>query len=190
MEALEIEQRTVYTEPISEESAAECKSFNWYALYVKSRHEFITSSELRRKGVETFLPSIKRLSLWKDRRKLIEFPLFPGYVFVHILPCHQKVFDILNTRGVVTFISLVPGNPTPVSSEEIESLRLLLASGQPIDLFPRLEKGVRVRVRSGALKGAVGTVVNREGQFMFIVNIDILGRSVGVKIYADDIETD
>jgi transcription antitermination factor NusG len=150
----------------------------------------VTDGELRRKGVETFLPSIKRLSRWKDRSKLVDFPLFPGYLFVHLPPGPEKVLDILRTRGVVTFVSLVPGCPTPVSSDEIGSLRLLIESGQEFDIYPQLKKGARVRVKSGPLKGAVGAIASKEGQSLFVVNIDILGRSIGVRIYSDDISAE
>lgn len=59
---------------------------NWYAVYVKSRYEFVVSEELQRKGIETFLPSITKLNRWKDRKKLVEVPLFPSYLFVSIVP--------------------------------------------------------------------------------------------------------
>ena len=161
---------------------------NWYALYVKSRHEFITQSELIRKGINNFLPSVKRLSQWKDRRKLVESPLFPGYLFVYIQAYAEEYLRVLKTRGAVNLISLEPCLPTPVSPDEINSLRLLLESGQEFDIFPELKKGTRVRVKRGPLAGAVGTLNDREDQYVFIVNVDLLGRSIGVKIYADDIE--
>jgi transcription termination/antitermination protein NusG len=161
---------------------------NWYALYVRSRHEFVTQSELIRKGINNFLPSVKRLSQWKDRRKLVESPLFPGYIFVYIQAYAEEYIRVLKTRGAVNLISLEPGIPAPVSPDEINSLRLLIESGQELDIFPDLKKGTRVRVKKGPLAGAVGTLKDREDQYIFIVNIDLLGRSVGVKIYADDIE--
>jgi transcriptional antiterminator NusG len=163
---------------------------NWYALHVRSRHEFITQSELIRKGINNFLPSVTRLSQWKDRRKRVEAPLFPGYLFVCVRAYAEEYIRVLKTRGAVNLISLEPGQPTPVSPDEINSLRLLLASGREFDIFPDLKEGARVVVKRGPLAGAVGTLKGKEDQYFFIVNIDILGRSIGVKIYADDIEPD
>jgi transcription antitermination factor NusG len=163
---------------------------NWYALYVKSRHEFIAQAELIHKGINNFLPSARKLSQWKDRKKNIEFPLFPGYLFVFIQAYTEDYLKVLKTRGVVNLLSLEPGAPTPIPQEEIDSLRILIESGQNIDIFPQLKEGARVRVKKGPLSGAIGTVVERDEQHLFVVNIDILGRSVGVKIYADDIEVD
>jgi transcriptional antiterminator NusG len=175
---------------VPEREAFVTAPLNWYALYVRSRHEFVTQEELRRKGIDVYLPAVKRMSRWKDRKKCIEYPIFPGYLFVFLQAYQEAFVTALRTRGVVSLLSLQPGSPTPVSSEEIESLKLLLESGHDFDICPSLQAGSKVRVTRGPLKGAFGTVVNKEEHYMFRVNIDILGRSVGVCIGADDIELD
>jgi transcription antitermination factor NusG len=162
---------------------------NWYALYVKSRHEFTVESELRRKEVDTFLPSVRLARQWKDRKKFIDFPLFPGYLFVYIRERPEEYVNVLRTRGAVRIVSSEAGCPTPVSSEEIDSLRLIIESGQSVDIYTHLSEGTPVRVRRGPLTGAEGFIVKKLDQYIFVVNVDILGRSVGVKIYADDIES-
>jgi transcriptional antiterminator NusG len=161
---------------------------NWYALRVKSRHEFVTSEELARKDIETFLPSVSRVRQWKDRKKTVDFPLFPGYVFVHLDPRPGEFLHVLQTRGSVCFVSLEPGQPTSVSPEEIASLRAMLKSGEQLDVFPAFKEGTVVRVKRGPLCGAVGVLAKRKNQDMFFVNIDILGRSVGLNIHAEDVE--
>lgn len=161
---------------------------SWYAVYVKSNHEHVAFSELQQKQVEAFLPSVRTLRQWKDRKKWIDFPLFPGYIFIHIRPHPQEFISVLRTRGVITILSAEAGNPTPVPCEEIDSLKILLASGQDIDIYPHLREGSQVRVRRGPLKGAAGTITKKQEQCIFLVAIELLGRSIGVKITADDIE--
>jgi transcription elongation factor/antiterminator RfaH len=161
---------------------------NWYALHVKSRHEFVVSGELQRKGIETFLPSVTKLNQWKDRKKRVEFPLFPGYLFVSIAPEPERFVNVIKTRGAVTFVSLEPGCPTTVAPEEIRALKIILAGSEQIDIYPRLKQGNRVRVKSGVFQGAEGILAKKEGQHMLLVSIELLGRSVGVKIHADDVE--
>ena len=51
---------------------------NWYALWTRSRHEAVVRQELERIQVEAFLPTITKWSRWKDRKKKIDWPLFPG----------------------------------------------------------------------------------------------------------------
>lgn len=162
---------------------------NWYVLRVRSKHEFVTHTELCKKGIDTYLPTVKKLSQWKDRKKLIEFPLFPGYLFTNININSRDYYNTLKTRGAVGIISLVAGRPAPVPSVEIDSLRILVGSGQELDIYPHLKEGTKVVVKRGLLKGAKGVLTRKEDHCIFSVDIVLLGKSVGAKIPADSIET-
>ena len=161
---------------------------NWYSLYVKSRHEFVTFEELKRKGIEAFLPSARKFRQWKDRKKLVDFPLFPGYLFVHIQPNPEEFLKVLKSRGVVSFVSLTPGHPTSVPLSEVTCLKLMIESGKELNIYPSLKEGSWVKVKRGPLKSAEGILTKKDDQYMFMVNIKLLGRSIGVKMYADDLE--
>ena len=114
--------------------------------------------------------------------------LFPGYLFVNIQPDPEKFLSVLKTIGVINFVSAEPKYPLVVPPEEINSLKLLLENNKAIDVFPHIKEGTRVKVKRGALHGAEGVLEKKDDQYMFLVNINILGRSVGVRIYADDVE--
>ena len=161
---------------------------NWYALWVRSRYEFVTAGELKCKGVEYFLPFVTKMRQWNDRIKKIDFPLFPGYLFVHVARRADIFLSVVKSRGAVALVALEPGYPTPVAMEEIQSLKLLLESGQPIEIYPGLQEGTPVRIRRGPLSGAVGVMATKADEHRFTVNVDILGRSVGLRILADDVE--
>jgi transcription antitermination factor NusG len=163
---------------------------NWYAVHVKSRHEFVTEAELNRKGILVFSPTFKKVSQWKDRKKLIECPLFAGYMFVCIHGEPGAFLEVLRTRGVVSFISLEPGLPTPIDVAEITSLRLMVECGRVIDVHPTMQEGMHVRLKRGSLMGASGILMKKENEFMFLVNIELLGRSVAVRVSPNDIETE
>jgi len=167
----------------------EIEEQNWFALAVRSRHEFVVSDALRQKGIETFLPFVKRMRQWKDRKTCVAFPLFPGYLFISISPHPEEFMKIIKIRGSVTLISLEPGHPTPIPSAEINSLKIVLDSGSAFDVYPQFKEGARVRIKKGPLHGAEGILANKEEQQVFVVNVELLGRSVGVKIQAHDIET-
>jgi transcription antitermination factor NusG len=161
---------------------------HWYALRVKSRQEFVVSDGLRRKGIEGFLPSVKILRQWKDRKKLVDVPLFPGYIFTRLNSGSMQNMEVLRTRGAVDFVSFCSGHPAHVEDEEIASLRLLVENREDLDIYGHLKEGCHVQVRKGPLKGAKGCLVKKEDRFIFVVNINLLGRSVGVRLYADDLE--
>jgi len=101
---------------------------HWYAVYVRSRHEFKIFNRLTESGIETFLPVVERLSRWKDRKKLVSFPLFAGYLFVHISKDYNDILSVLKTHGVVRFLGIVPGEPEPVPDEQIAYLKKLVES--------------------------------------------------------------
>lgn len=159
--------------------------YKWYAVHVRSRGEFIVTSALVKKHVETFLPTVEKLRQWKDRKKKITFPLFPGYLFVHIPPQSDDILNVLKTRGVVRILG--NGGITPIPDEQIESLKRLVDTKEPIDTYPYLRKGQNVRVVSGPLTGATGILVEKESNHMLVLSIDILQKGVCVKINAGDI---
>ena len=160
---------------------------NWFALYVKSRHEFTTCGELEKKGIETFLPKVKKLRRWSDRNQFVDFPLFPGYVFVHLLAGPESFTRVLKTRGAVSLVSAITGQPAPVDDQEMKSLRIMVDSGENLDLTPHLKEGERVRIKGGPFKGAQGVLTKKEDQYIFAVNVELLGRSLCARIYSDDI---
>ncbi len=164
-------------------------SREWYALRVRSRHEFVTYNELRRKGIEAYLPTVKKWSQWKDRKKLVEFPLFPGYLFANININSQEYFNTLKTKGAVNVLSLEGGRPAPVPPDEIHSLRILVESGEELDIYPNIKEGTKVMVKKGLLKGATGILTRKETHYVFSVDVILLGKSVGVKVFADDVES-
>ena len=163
-------------------------TFNWYAIYVKSKHENVAYVELRKKGVESYLPLVKKMRRWKDRLKMVEFPLFPGYLFVRVNPTPSGFVRVLRARGVVSLVSGELGAPLAVPDPEMDSLKIMIENGNDVDIYPGIKEGTRVAVTKGPLKGASGTVIRKEDGYILLVNIDILGRSIGVKVYADDLE--
>ena len=161
---------------------------NWYALFVRSRHEFVTTEQLRKQGFQVFLPSVNRTRRWSDRNKVVTFPMFPGYVFVHVRPSAEAFLHIVQTRGSVSFVSHEPGRPTIVDPGEMQNLLLLAEGAEDIDIYPHLSEGRTVSVKRGPLKGATGVLLKKDGRNMFLVNINILGRSIGTRVDAEDLE--
>src|SRR5690348_14772274 len=93
---------------------------HWYALYTNSRHEKKVADILSTREISSFVPLYKTVRRWADRRKEVELPLFPGYVFVQI--ALRSRLQVLTVPGVVHFVTF-DGKPTPVNDLEIETLR-------------------------------------------------------------------
>jgi len=161
---------------------------SWFAVYVKSRHEFQVHERLTNLDIETFLPVVERLRRWKDRKKMVTFPLFPGYLFVHIPKNYDEILTVLKARGVVKFLSKAPGEPAPVPDDQIESLQKLVNSKEPIDPYPYLQEGKRVRITGGPLAGVEGILKERRGKHLLVLSVDVLKQGASVRIEAFDTE--
>jgi transcription antitermination factor NusG len=158
----------------------------WYALYTRSRFEKKMLTELTDRGIEVFLPMREILSRWKDRKKKVWLPLFPGYIFVNQVDTPENRFRVLNIPGAVRFVSL-EGHAAPIPDEQIENVRTFLESSIAIDPYPYLQVGRRVEVVAGPLKGIQGILVEKRGRFRFVIQVDLIRQAVSVEIDASDV---
>jgi len=156
----------------------------WYALWTRSRHEQMVREQLDRKRVEAFLPTVTRWSRWKDRKKKIDWPLFPGYCFARFNP--RDRLPILKCSGVVSIISF-EGSPAPIPEHEIEGIRTLIDSELAYDPCPMIREGMMVEVLHGPLKGVVGRLVRKGAHARLVLSVDLIGQAVSVEVDAADV---
>ncbi|MGH7352838.1 MAG: UpxY family transcription antiterminator [Candidatus Methylomirabilales bacterium] len=157
-------------------------SLRWYALYTRPRHEKVVTEQLAKREMEAFLPVREVLSRWKDRRKLVQLPLFPGYVFVRTSLVQKR--QVVSADGVVCMVGF-QGTPAPIPDEQIEAVREICLTKLPCDPYPYLTEGRWVRVVRGPLAGLSGILVRKKSKHRLVVSIDILQQSVAVEIDAD-----
>ena len=131
------------------------EEINWYALHTRARHERAVESRLREQGMETFLPIVREVHQWSDRKKKVEVPLFGCYVFVHCALNAENRTLVHRVDSVLGFVG-VQGTGLPIPDEQIESIRTVLAQATSWRAHPFLQAGQRVRVRGGALDGLEG----------------------------------
>ena len=154
----------------------------WYALYVRSRHEKVVESGLKGKGYSAFSPFYRTRRKRVDRIAEIDVPLFPGYVFCYF--DSNSRLPILTTPGIVGVVG--PGRrPQPVDDTEIASIRTLALSGHPVQPWPFLRSGQRVRLQAGPLMGAEGIFLRVKDEYHLVVSITLLQRAVSVVIEKD-----
>ncbi len=160
---------------------------HWYVLHTKSRHEAVVHDLLSRKSMDAFLPKIKVRSSRRDRKLIIQVPLFPGYLFIHTDLHPHTHLDIVKTAGVVRLIGTKAG-PVPVPEDTVASLKIMVASDLPITTGHTLQQGDRVMVVNGPFSGVTGTFVRYGAQGRVVVNIEALGQFAGVDVREEDIE--
>src|SRR5690242_20771703 len=95
----------------------------WYAVYTCANHEKRVADQFAGRGVEHFLPQYESARLWKDRKVLLQLPLFPGYLFVHLAA--QEQLKVLQVPGVVRLVGF-NAKPSAVPEEDVVRIREFL----------------------------------------------------------------
>lgn len=165
--------------------SAACEA-KWYALRVRSNHEFLVTAQLEERSLDAFLPWYPRLEHFSGRNLRLRRPLFPGYVFACFDPSRDRA-GVISVRGVVSVVSR--GQiPEPVSEAVIEQLRLI-ASARPGDVSPAVySPGEKVTVARGPLAGLTGVIERTKGERVkgggrrLVVTIAMLNRACAVEI--------
>jgi len=156
----------------------------WCVAHTRHQHEKSVSEMLVTKGFEVFLPLYESTRRWKDRRKVLSLPLFPGYVFVR--GAMDRRLPVLTTPGVHTIISQGERIAT-VPEEEIEAIRRTIDGDFSVEPHPFLRCGERVRVVRGSLEGVEGILTRKKSLFRLVLSVEMLAQSVSVEIDAMDV---
>lgn len=162
----------------------------WYALRLRSNFEHKAHQFCSGRGLDSFLPTYKRASKKHGGPKVLDRPLFPGYLFARLdLKLPEKT-DFLNAPGVTQIVRF--GNrAVPIPDQEIESVRIVAQPGSGAQPHPFLREGMSVRVIAGPFTGATGVITEprtTKKKVTFVVTIELLGRAVGVPIEPELLE--
>ncbi len=158
---------------------------NWYAVTTRSRHEKVVAEQLWQKDIECFLPLREVLSKWKDRYKKVQFPLFPGYLFVKV-PMQKRRLDILQVSSVVRIIGC-NGESDAIPEVQLQAVKRLVFSTLPHDPYPYIVEGDRVEIVRGPLRGLQGILTEKKGVYKFILSVDLIQQAVACEIDACDV---
>jgi len=169
---------------IQANQTSQTNTLHWYALRTRSRHEKIVRNQLASQGIEPLLPTIKRMSQWKDRKTEIEVPLFSGYCFVRFAS-GQKL-PVLKTIGVVDIVGS-SHRPEPIPDEEIAAIKVLMSSVLPYDTHPYLHEGMQVEVVRGPLQGVRGILLRKEKRHRLVLGVQLIQQAAAVEIDVNDV---
>lgn len=158
---------------------------SWYALYARHQHERAVAEMLCGKGFETFLPLYRAIHRWKDRRKTLWLPLFPGYLFLR--GGLERRLQVVSTPGVFSFVGPV-GHPAPIPQPEIDAIRTAVETCLQVQPYPFLKSGDRVRVTDGPLAGIEAVLVREKSLHRLVLSVELLQKSVAVEIGAECVE--
>lgn len=161
----------------------ESNQTQWYLLYTNPRAEKKAALELQKKGFEIFLPLQLKLKDWSDRKKWVEEPIFKSYIFIKT-ELEKNFFQILNTKGIVKFISF-QGNTAVVDDREIELVKRVISDSSygfenlsSLDL----EIGDKVEIIAGPLKGSKANLLQTRSGDKIIIELITMRQKIIVKL--------
>ena len=161
-------------------------SQKWYEVYTRSRFEKQVLKGLQDQDIEAYLPLIKTVRQWSDRKKTVEVPLFSSYVFVHI---DRRFYDqVLQTMGAVKYITF-EGKAATIPSEQIDLLKVIVNSDEKVETtWDTRRKGDRVIVTAGSLKGLKGELITDGDRKKVLVRIDSIDQNLTIEVHPSLIE--
>jgi len=160
---------------------------SWYAVHTMARHEKRVAAQFEEKRVCTFLPLLHQVHRWSDRRRIVEIPMFSCYAFVRMVQTVEERLKVLRTPGVLSFVGS-ERQGTSIPDEQIESLRKAISEKVPCLPHPFISAGKRVRIRGGSLDGVEGILMRQGGDHSLVISVELLQRSVSIRIEGYDIE--
>ncbi len=151
----------------------------WYVVYTCPNSEKKIYKELSRRKINAFLPIKTEVRQWWDRKKKLEVPLFPNYVFVNV--SLKEIWTVLMVNGVVRLISF-DGVPAVVKDAEIDMIKQLSSVTNKINNENGCIKGEKVQVKEGPLSGLMGKVKDMKGTTRLFVELETIHQVISVDI--------
>ena len=154
---------------------------HWLAGYTRAHYEHKVRDYYLQRGWEVFLPAYRSWRQWSDRRKQLDLPLFPSYVFVRLR--EADYFRAVQAPGFLWFVTQ-QRKPVVVDPDELQAIRSLLASGLQVDPLPHVQLGDEVVIMRGPLRGISGRLIRKELQAVALTVSAING---GVRVTLPDV---
>jgi transcription antitermination factor NusG len=154
---------------------------NWYALYTMPRTEKKVEQRLLQKNIEVYLPLIDTVRIWTDRKKKIQSPLIPSFIFIYATD--EEIIHSLNTTGVLNIVRYLK-KPAKIREYEINNLKILLKEPDFVDIHEPVDisEGEDVEVIRGVFTGLVAKCIRRKGKHQVIIEIKALEKKIEVNV--------
>lgn len=154
---------------------------NWYVVKTAVRSEKKVQERLEKGGFETYLPLIKTIKIWSDRKKKVTIPLIASTLFVHTSP--KNLRNVYSYQGVSSILNYL-NKPALVKDFEINNLRILLQDDELKNVITTSELtiGETVEVVRGPFQGIIATAIATEQKFRVVVELQSLGSCFVVNV--------
>jgi transcription antitermination factor NusG len=153
---------------------------SWYVVYTYPHYEKRILNQSEKIGIQCFLPTKKVVKQWSDRKKVVDEPLFPNYVFVYVNK--QARFRLLDIAGVSRYVAF-EGKPVVVSDQDMNAIKKLIVEPE-VAVEQEPQSGSKVLITDGPFTGMEGIIFQKKGKTRFGVRIPGLNHSISVEVPA------
>jgi len=159
---------------------------NWHVVVTRSRFEKKSNTILMQNGFDTYLPLTREFVQWSDRKKWVEKPLFPGYLFVKFNS--KERYNVLCVNGIAKIVHF-ENQDCVIDEKLIDSIRELLKNQSKPQLIEELniEIGEEVIIKQGPFKGMAGKLAQLNGKTKVLVTIEAIGQGILLELKGNDI---
>lgn len=147
-------------------------SENWYVLRTKPRQEKKAATYLSDNGFEIYIPLRETIKVWSDRKKKVEEPIIPSYIFIRTTEKERS--NIFPAVGVSNYMFWLK-KPVIIRDEEMDKLRRWFNDHADEEIKSReISVGSEIKIESGLMSGKSG-IVEKIGNKFITLTIAKLG---------------
>jgi transcriptional antiterminator RfaH len=158
----------------------------WYLIYTRPHHEKKVHAQLVEQDVESFLPLTKKLHTWHDRKKFIDDPLFPSYVFV-LLKEMKNYHAGIDADGALYYVR-IGKELARVSSQTVDNIRIMVGKGSEIEVSSApIQPGQSLVIKQGPFAGLSCEMVQYNGSRRILVRVHLLQRNLLMTVPTDQV---
>ncbi len=152
----------------------------WYAAYTNPRAEKTVLQRLLKNDIEAYLPLVKKLKQWSDRKKWVEEPLFNSYIFVHV--SEREYTQVLSTIGIVRYITF-SGKAVAIPEKQMAVLRRVVATNENVEVSDfNFLPGDPVKIVGGPFIGLEAELISVQNEQKVVIKIDAINQVLIVNV--------
>jgi transcriptional antiterminator RfaH len=149
----------------------------WYLIYTKPRHEKKVHTRLTELKINSYLPLTKKLRTWHDRKKYVDEPLFPSYIFIYLNDM-QTYYEGMDTEGSLYYVRYGK-EIARVQDSVVNNIKLVSGQAKDPEVSDALfQPGRQLVISKGALTGLSCEVVEYNSKQKLLVRVDLLQRNI------------
>jgi transcription antitermination factor NusG len=153
----------------------------WYVVYTRPRYERKVATTLDLKSITSFLPMNCTLRIWGGKKRYVEVPMFPSYLFV-FLDDVMKYYEVMKVEGFLYYVKFGK-QIAKVNEAVVNNIRLIERQRTTYEITDeQFSPGRQVTITHGALKDLAAEVIGIKGKEKILIRVNLLKRNILVTL--------